>query len=324
MKVLITGGTGFIGSNLTKRLLSQGWKVKVLVRKGHVTKKNNPKVVVGDLTDLNSINEAVKDVEVVFNCAAALPYHKLPEREYWNANVLGVKNVVKACQKQGVDRLVHVSTVGVYGAATDGIIDERSPLVLGDVYSRTKAQGDKLVFSAIKSKKLQATIVRPTIGYGPGDLRPGFLNLFKLIKKRFFIPIGNGENYFHTIYVENLLDALILVAEKKESVGTDFIIGDEPCSTMGEILKELSKITNVELLPLKIPLFVAEAAGRVFDVTGKFGLPAPLNSQRVNFLTENRRYSIKKAKNMLGYKPEKSLPEALKETYSWYRENGYL
>lgn len=326
-RALVTGATGFIGSNLVKRLLREGWKVKALVRAKSsfsAIKKWGADISTGDITNSKLVEEATEKVDVLFNCAAALPYHRLPNRDYWEVNVKGVDNILKACYKSEVKRMVHISTVGIYGKTGEVVLDEKALPKPNDIYSKTKFEGEKLIWGEIKRGHLYITIIRPTIGYGPGDTRPGFLNLFKLIKKKLFIPIGDGKNFFHTIYIDNLVDALILAATKKEAVGEDFIIGDEPCSTMGQIIHEIARIENTSIPPFYIPDSIAFCLGIFFDLCGVLGLPAPLNSRRIKFMIENKKFSIDKARRILGYKPNVNLEEGLRRTNAWYKANGYL
>lgn len=327
MKVLVTGGTGFIGSNLTRRLVDLGHEVNVLVRPGSNLGKIeglDVEKTTGDLGDYQSLVKAVNGRDVVFNLAAGLPYHKLSAQEYELTNVIGVKNMVNACLEKKVSRLVHVSTVGVYGPTKARGANEKTPLNLTDAYCRTKAAGDKYIFGAIKTQKLRAVIVRPTIAYGPGDTRPGFLNLFALIKKRMFVPVGDGENYFHTIYIENLIDGLLLAAQQKNILGEDFIIGDNPCPKMKEVIQTIARVEEAPMPIFNIPTSIAFLAGQVGDIAGLANLPFPLNTQRVNFITQNRRYIIKKASKKLGYKPKIGLEEGIKRTYLWYQKHGFV
>lgn len=327
MKALVTGATGFIGSNLVERLLREGWKVKALVRvKSSYTaiKKWGVDIFVGDITNSKSVQEATRGADVLFNCAAALSHHRLPDKDYWEVNVKGIENVLKACNKSEMKRVVHISTVGIYGKTGKIALNEEDSPKPDDIYSKTKFEGEKLIWREIKRGHLYITIIRPTIGYGHGDTRPGFLNLFKLIKKKLFIPIGDGKNLFHTVYVDNLVDALILAATKKEAINEDFIIGDEPCPTMGQIIHEIARVENTSIPPVYIPNNIAFSLGKIFDLSEALGLPAPLNSRRVKFMTENRKFSTDKAKKVLGYKPKVSLAEGIDCTYKWYKNNGYL
>lgn len=326
-KVLVTGATGFIGSNLVRRLVELNYKVSVLIRGGSKLDKIEDLEVnrfIGDLNDYSSLLNATKGFNLVFNLAAGLPYHRLSDKGYHLANVEGVKNIANACLKRNVDRLVHVSTVGVYGSTSEKGIDESAPLVLRDEYSKSKAMGDEIIFKAIKENNLPATIIRPTIAYGPGDTRPGFLDLFRLIKKGLFVPVGQGDNYFHTIYVENLIHGLILASAHKKALGQDFIIGDDPCPKMRDIWQTIANVEEKNLPGFNLPVPLAKALGKISDVSRKLGGPSPLNTQRVKFITENRRYNINKAKKLLGYKPKIGLKQGVERTYFWYKQHGYI
>lgn len=322
MIAFITGATGFIGSNLIEALKKDHWTIRILA-KGKVRIKG-VEVIYGDITNKDVISHGVNGADVVFNLAAILPHQRKTKEEYFNINVGGVKNIIEACLKYKVKRLVHVSTVGIYGDSGLKIVNERSPRKLSDYYSQSKAKAEDLIFDYIKKYKLKATIIRPTIAFGPHDKRPGFSNLFKLVHNRMFIPVGDGKNYLHTIYVKNLSYALILAATSKNALGEDFIIGDDPCPTIGKIIKEIYQAEGIKAPKIYLPVFFARVIAKVFDITTKLGLPAPLNSKRLAFITENRRYSIDKAKKILGFKPKVGLSKAIKQTHRWYKQNGYL
>lgn len=323
MIAFVTGATGFIGSNLVEALKKDYWSIRILV-KGKVVRIKGVEVIYGDITDRDIILHGVNGADIVFNLAAILPHQRKTKDEYFNVNVGGVKNIIEACLKYKVKNLVHVSTVGIYGSTGSEIVNERSPRKLSDYYSQSKAKAEDLISHYIKRHKLRATIIRPTIAFGPHDKRPGFSGLFKLVHKRMFIPVGDGKNYLHTIYVKNLVDALILAATQKSSLGEDFIIGDDFCPTIGEITNEIYRAEGLNPPKIYLPMFFARVIAKVFDITTKLGLPAPLNSKRLAFITENRRYDIDKAKKVLGFNSKVGLSEAIKQTHKWYSQNGYL
>ncbi len=323
MKVFVTGATGFIGSNLVKKLIAEDYEVSALVRL--VQRRKLPskvKLIKGDLIIPSSLKNISADI--IFHLAAGLPYHHLSDVEYKSINVKGVENLLKNCNTKKIKRFILVSTVGIYDLTSRKIINESSKIKLTSAYETTKYNAERKVKTFCKEKGIPFSIIRPTICYGPGDTRPGFLNLFRLIKKKIFIPIGNGRNFFHTIYIDNLVDALILAATKKEAIDEDFIIGDEPCPTMDQILNKITFVQKSFLIPVYIPKEIAVFIGEVFNILGKLGLPAPLNSQRVKFMTEDKQFSIDKAKKVLGYNPKINLTVGIDRTYKWYKNNGYL
>lgn len=325
--VFVTGGSGFIGSNLIERLLREKAKVRVLLRKGSDRQmfiNLGCDVVIGDLTDLESVKRGVKGANMVFNLAAGLPHHKLSADIYDRVNKGGVENILKACNRYNTERLIHVSTVGVYGSTDSVSVNELSPYKLTDAYSRSKAAAEELIRVYITKYHLPVVVIRPTIGFGPGDTRPGFLDLFRLINRGIFIPIGNQNNYFHTVYIGNLIDGLILAAVTKEAVGEDFIIGDAVCPTMGDVVNAIAQSEHKKLTDFYIPLFIARFIAYACDFIQKLGIKAPLTSARLKFITDIRKFDISKAKKILGYNPKISLEEGMRITHAWYIQNGYL
>ncbi|MDO8619178.1 MAG: NAD-dependent epimerase/dehydratase family protein [Candidatus Daviesbacteria bacterium] len=326
MKAFVTGATGFIGSNLINRLIKDGWDIKILVRPKSINKiLNNPKlkVIQGDITNLDDVKRGMQGTEIVFNVAGGLPNHKLSDQGYLDINVTGVKNILESCNEFKIKRLIHVSTVGIYGSGKN-IITETSPLRLVDQYAKTKSKAEELIRTYREKFNLPVVIIRPTIGFGPRDTRPGFIDLFRLVNKGLYFPIGNGENYFHVFYIENLIDALMLAATKKEAIGEDFIIGDYPVPKMKDVIKNIYQVEGKKFPKIYIPFYLAFLAAHFFDIAQKIGLPAPLTSKRLTFITEDRRYDISKATKVLGYKSKVSLSEGVKRTYEWYKQNGYL
>ena len=327
MRGLITGATGFVGSNLARRLVRLGWKVNVLVRDknklGRLSGVDGLVIYAGDLADQKVIGKATKGVDVIFNCAAALNYHKPTEDQFRRTNIDGLKNVLDAVRGSRA-RLVHLSTVGIYGPTDSSGADEESFRNPQDTYARTKVKGEELIEDYKKRHRIKVVIIRPTIAYGPGDTRPGLLDLFRFIKKGLFIPIGKGENYFHTVYIDNLVDAIILAATKKAVVGKDFIIGDGDAPKMKELYGLVYRICGRRMSALYLPIPLSFVIGKSSDLLSGVGLPNILGSQRVKFLTENKRYRIDKAKKVLGYRSKIDLKEGLKITHSWYKDNGYL
>ncbi|MEK7526567.1 MAG: SDR family NAD(P)-dependent oxidoreductase [Patescibacteria group bacterium] len=311
--VLVTGATGFIGSNLVDRLVAADIKVKALVRDANNIGKLNRKkveIVEGDLTNYDSLDPVLDKVDVIFNLAAGLPHHHLSGEQYKKTNIIGLENLIKKAIEKKVGKVIHVSTVGVYGTNANNVDESFKPKP-SDVYSRSKLAGERVVQKY--KNKIAVVIVRPTIAYGPGDTRPGFLNLFKLIKKGMFVPVGRGSNYFHTIYIDNLIDGLLLVATNKQAIGQDFIIGDDPCPTMKEILSLMYILLGKKMPRVYIPKSLVV-----------FGIPVVLNKRRVNFLTADKKYKIDKAKRILGYNPKVDLTAGLQATLKWYIKKGLI
>jgi len=313
--VLVLGATGFIGRSLVKRLVKDKASVRVLVRKREDKQgfeSIKVRIFVGDLLDFESLLKAMTGVEIVFNAAGVLPHHRVVEEEYWNTNVEGIKNILRAAVKKKVKRVVHLSTVGIYGETAE-CADEKTPTAPVGVYAKSKLAGEQIVIQN-NGKRISTVVIRPTIAYGPGDMRPVILSLCRLIRKGFFVPIGSGMNYFHTVYIDNLVEAIILAAIKKGIGGESFIIGDEPCPRTKELWSSIAKKLDKKIVSFYIPVWVAILLSR----------PVLMVSKKVNFFVKDKRYEIAKAKRILGYKPRVSLKEGIARTIDWYNERNLL
>ena len=196
MKVFVTGGTGFTGSHLVRRLLDRGRKVLVVDnQKGlfyEELEKQGAKIELGSVTDEFLIEKLVRDCEVVYHIAAAFRQLNVPNRYYWDVNVEGTRNLVDVAFRSGVRRFVYCSTQGVHGDIKNPPGNESSPIVPEDYYQLTKYEGEKVVQEYV-ARGLDAVTLRPTAIYGPGDPER-FLILFRLAKRRILFDVRRRPN----------------------------------------------------------------------------------------------------------------------------------
>lgn len=299
MNILVTGASGFIGGAVTKKLLGQSSKVTILIRgKTKSLIPSGAKFKTGDLRDYKSLEKGFKNIDIVINCAGALPYHKLQDNDYWDINTKGTQNIVEACLKNKVKRLIHISTVGIYEKYKD-------------VYAKSKLEGEKIIKNSAFKKN--SVIIRPTICYGPGDVRPVFLKLFKMIKIGINISIGGGKNYFHTIYIDNLVDVIIKSIDKKSVSGQDFIVGDINCPKMKDITNEIIRVVNKPHLNINVPKKLALLAGKIISL-----------ERTVRFVSEDRKYSIDKTIKNFGLKSDIGISFGIERTFNWYKEKKLI
>ena len=176
MNVLITGGTGFIGSRLTSKCLQKGYNVKVLGQLNTDAEKENfnrirsegAEVHLNEITDENFLTKIIEDIDIIFHLAAAQHEMNIPDKIFYDVNVEGTRTILNAAVKSGVKKYVHGSTIGVYGIL-DGEIDENSPCKPDNIYGITKLEGEKLALSY--KDKIHVAAVRIPETYGPGDRR---------------------------------------------------------------------------------------------------------------------------------------------------------
>jgi nucleoside-diphosphate-sugar epimerase len=214
MKALVTGGTGFTGSHLVRRLLDEGHQVRVLDNQKGLfydeLAKRGAEMMLGTITDAKLTDAAVGDCEVVFHLAAAFRQLNVPDQYYWDVNVEGTRNLLNASLSHGTRKFIYCSTQGVHGHVKNPPGDERSPIEPEDYYQETKYEGEKVVNEFVQ-KGLDAMTIRPTAIYGPGD-PARFLHLFRLARKGRFIMAGNGKTTYHPAHITNLVDSFMLAA----------------------------------------------------------------------------------------------------------------
>lgn len=327
MRSLVTGGTGFTGSHLVNRLLERGEDVVALDHKpglfANQLRDAGADIELASVTDRDAVDEAAADVDVIYHLAAMFRDVDAPDREYWNVNVGGTRNVLEAAEKHDVAKVVYCSTQGVHGDVDDPPGDEDSPIKPEDYYQETKYEGE-LVCQEFIDRGMNVTIVRPTAIYGPGD--PGrWLMLFKMARSGRFLMFGDGETTYHPVYIDNLVDLFILAAERPEARGNTYIGGDERYYTLNEIVQMVGEAIDVDVQIYHLPFWPLWIASVAVEFACKL-LPfePPLFRRRADWFRQVRAFSIDKARDELGYEPQIGLPEGLRITARWYRENQYL
>ena len=327
MRLLVTGGTGFTGSRLVEFLLEKGHQVTCLDNQEGlfydelVNKGTN--IIIGSVTDRETVKRAVKGAEGVFHLAAAFRVINVPKKVYWDTNVEGTRIICEDALEQKVQKLVYCSTQGVHGNIDDPPGNEDSPVVPADYYQFTKYEGEKVVTEFVE-KGLRSVIIRPTAIYGPGDPER-FLFLFRLAKKKRFIMFGNGKAFYHPVYIDNLVDGFYAAFKSKRENAEPYIIADEEYFTIKELVKKVGDSMGTEVrfirLPF-IPLYIMAAVCEAVCVPLK--IKPPIFRRRVDWFRQNRAFVIDKPKKELAYIPRIGIEEGLKRTAKWYKEEGYI
>jgi UDP-glucose 4-epimerase len=349
MKVLVTGGAGFIGSHLVDFLVDKGYEVNVLIRKGDVHpsyKDDQPKEILkhiknlkvnlfyGNLLDKNSLKDACKDVEKVYHLAAiAHEYEGLPEKIYFDVNVEGTKNLLDVCMKNDVKRFLFTSTIEATGPSVDGKpVDEETKPNPVCIYGKSKLEGENLCKDYKEKYNFPISIVRPPMIYG--DRNPLHERLFKNVKRRVFPVFDGGETLFEFCYVKNQAYGMYLINEKKKAIGETYFIS-EGSYKIKEVVRKAAEVMGVDLKIISIPKsfgYLMGLAGEILSIILPFppfkvrGTGRPYISRRTIWWTTNSIYICdnSKAKKELGYKPPFSLEKGLEKTIKWYEKNGII
>ena len=328
MNVMITGGTGFIGSRLALKCAAAGNSVVVLGQENtaaeHANKKliepKGIKVALASVTD-HAITELLEGIDVVYHLAATQHEMNLPDQRFWDVNVNGTKNLLEASIRNGIRRFVHGSSIGVYGAALGGTLNEQSPLEPDNIYGVTKLEGEKLVLSF--RDKLPVTVVRISETYGPGDHR--LIKLFRAIKKKAFIVVGTGANKHHPIYVDDLTNGLMLAAGVEKAKGEVFVLAGKDVVTTDEMVAVIAEQLGEQRWRFHAPLLPFDALALLLEKTLRpLHIQPPLHRRRLDFFKKSFVLSQEKARNVLGFNAKVGFREGVAETIKWYSAMGYL
>jgi len=329
MRVLITGGTGFIGSRLGLACVSRGWKVRILGQENTEAESENraflesrgAEITLASVTDTQVVANAVKGVDVVFHLAAAQHEANVPNERFWKVNVEGTQNLLEISATCGVRRFVHGSTIGVYGPGGERPLDENSPANPDNIYGITKWEGEKIVRSF--QDRIPVVVIRISETYGPGDRR--LLKLFKGIQSRLFVMLGSGRNFHHLIYIDDLVNGLILAATQPVAVGKTFVLaGPRPVTTY-EMITTIANQLGVPSARWRVPLWPFQVAAVALEATLRpLGIQPPLHRRRMDFFRKNFCFSIDSARHHLGFEPKIQLEEGVFRTAKWYRDTGLL
>jgi nucleoside-diphosphate-sugar epimerase len=242
---------------------------------------------------------------------------------FWDVNVTGTENLLKASLANGVARFIHCSTVGVHGGIKHPPANEDTPYGPGDHYQESKAEGEKIAIRFMREKQIAVTVFRPAPIYGPGDLR--FLKLFKAIHNRRFWMIGSGNVFYHLTYIDDLIEGILLCGTRNCAVGKIYIIGGNEYVTLNKLVTLIAQALAVRLPDRRVPLWPVYALGYACEtICRPFGIDPPLYKRRVDFFTKNRAFDISKAKRELGFEPKTDLMTGIGLTAEWYQKEGLL
>lgn len=327
MRVLVTGGTGFTGKALVRRMVERGHEVTALdCQDGYKTDEIESwgvRLVKGTVTDAALVERCVSGMDVVFHVAAAFRDVKAPPSHYREVNVTGTRLLLDAALRQGVGKFVYCSTCGVHGGIDHPPADEGAPIKPEDYYQQSKYDAEPLVLDHAR-RGLRATILRPAAIYGPGDLGRYFL-IFRQLGRRWFPVFGSGKVLYHSLYIDNFLDAFELAMDPERGNGEAYLIADDGYQSIEELVSMAAQVMGVEPGFRRFPLWPLVAASYVMEAACKpLGIDPPLHPRRLEWYTLDRAFDIGKARRELGYEPRVGLADGLRRTWEWYKAEGLL
>ena len=316
MKVLVTGGSGFLGINLIRYLRTKGVdEIRVLdIADFDYPEQSEPwlKFLKGDVRDVAAVERSVEGCDVVVHCAAALPLYS--EEDIYTTEVDGCRNVLAACRKFGCDRMIQISSTAVYGVPKKHPIYETDPIVGVGPYGHAKIEAEEICRAAIKEGYC-VSIIRPKSFIGPERL--GVFALFYdwAYTGHGFPMIGSGQNRYQLMDVDDLCGAIwSAMTYPKDVVATEFNIGAKDFTTMKEdyqaVLDRAGHGKKIRGMPVK-PLIL------ILRILEKLHL-SPLYPWVYETASTDSFVSIEKAEKLLDYKPKYSNKDALVRNYDWY------
>jgi 2-alkyl-3-oxoalkanoate reductase len=325
LKVLVTGGTGFLGKHLAAALLQRGHTVHLMGRNFAPAKpllEQGATPVAVDLRDKDAVIAACAGVEVVFHVGAlSAPWGK--RSDFYAINVGGTEAVLAGCLVHGARRLLYVSSPSVVFDGRDqhfATEDVAYPPRFTSIYSLTKKLGEDRV-NAAAAAGLETVILRPKAIFGPGDqaLLP---RLIAAARQKRLPQIGDGRNLVDLTYVENVVHALLLASEASAAVGKTYTITNNEHVPLWEVIRLVLKRLNLSTHLRQIPLPVALAAASLMEMRAALTGEEPLLTRySATILARTQTYDISAAQHDLSYSPPVSIAEAIERTLASLEEN---
>ena len=330
---LVTGGAGFVGSSLVKRLLIEGYLVKLFDLPGsnnlallqaEIGEHPNLRIITGDITRYSDVSKAVEGADLVFHTAALLN-SIAPYRTFYNVNVLGTENLCKACLNQPIRRLVLVSTSDVFGIPSAGetLSESSGYKPWNEPYADTKIKACETVKRYNRIHNLPTTIVYPGWVYGPGD-RQFFPAVIDMVKDKHVFIWSRGQPYeVDLIYIDDLIDGIVSAALNPVAEGQDYLLLDNDTGfTPERFFRYLAQQLQVQINVYRVPYTLLFMVASVSQWLHRKGITQShlLSTTDVKAFGNNFRFSIKKAKEQLNWAPRTRLKDGLKAAFEWQRK----
>lgn len=322
-RIFVTGGTGFLGGYLVSRLVTDGVHVVALARsekKAARLKEQGIEVAFGDLLDLDSLRRGMRDCDLVIHAAAALDgsYDAM-----YPTTVTGTQNVMNAAADMGVRRVVHVSSVAVYGLIGRDVYSEDVPLAPAEYpYVTTKTLAEKYVQQIGTDRRVEWSIIRPGMIYGP---RAGLWTkgMFQLASLRPTPFIGDGSGSASPIYVDDVVEMLMRVAAGEQAADEIFNCVMDPTPTWREFIGAYQRLADNSSW-LSIPVLPMRALAGIFMLFGPRKSVMRDLPDGLDWLVRKKRFSMDKSRRLLGWEPEISLDAGVVRCGEWLRKTGQL
>lgn len=315
--VLVTGGTGFVGSHLVETLLRRGQDVTCLVRDPRRLRwleGLKVRLITGDCSDPASLAETVRNAAVVYHVAGLTKSYR--PKDYYAVNQTGTRNLLEACEQHapGLKKFVLVSSLAAAGPSPgNGPVSD---------YGRSKllAEQETLRFR----ERFPVVIVRPSAVYGPRDT--DVFELFQWASRGLIIDLRGGERFLSWCHVEDLAEALILAGERPVASGSIYCIAEDRIYSTTEFHRALLRAGGVRARVAKVPIWVGYVIGALSEAAGFLRGKATIMSRQKIREAVQRSWTcdLGASRSDLGFTARIPLEQGLERTWKWYRDQGWI
>lgn len=317
MKVLVTGATGFLGGSLVRSLIKKGRIVKAFVRpesNSAMLRRLGVELCFGDLLCVETLREALRDVETVFHCAAQVALR--PTQRLFDTNVQGTKHFLQASLDAGIAKVIHMSSAAVVAGNDAAVITDRMPYAPENDYAVSKIKAEKIAFQ-FRKKGLKIAIMRPCSIIGPNE--PHFLPLLvRMLKSRCMFVVGDARVRWHLVYIDDVVNAVLLAERSDETFHDSYIIAGKEISSKREVLDCMADVLGVRR-PWRMPKPLAYGIAALAEAIRRAGIgEIPFTYAVIESFYKDRVFDISHAREQLGYDPQFGVEEAIQRSLSGY------
>lgn len=316
---MITGATGLIGSHAAERLVSDGARVVALCRRSSDTtflRGLGVEIREGDLRDEAALERACRGVDVVIHAAARLGEWG-PWQEFTDLNVTATGALVRLAASAGARRIVHVSSVAVYGrTARQGIAEDTPHVPVGHPYMDTKAAGERVALETARAHGIEVAIVRPCLVYGPRD-RNFLPHLIRNLKRGRLTLVGTGQHRANTVFAGTVADLCAVLMVHPRAPFEAFNVSDPDPLTWRELLTAIAVRVGAAPPHRAVPTPIAYAVGGLMEIAAKAirsPKPPPMTRFVAGALGYDLSYTTAKARGVLGFEPRVTVRDGLERS----------
>ena len=313
MRHLVTGGSGFLGNLIARRLCERGDDVRILDIWEDPSRPKEIEYVECDVRDRDGVTRAMADVDVVHHNAALVPITRSGGK-FWEVNAEGSRTVAEAAVTAGVSTFINMNSCSIYGMPKDSPIKDNSRLCPFEIYGRSKLGGEVAVSEVCEKAGMPLISIRPRTIIGEGRFGI-FKILFEWIQEgRNVYVIGSGDNPFQFLHAHDLLDAYMLAYEAQKP--GMYNVGTDRYGTLREMLENLISVAGTDSKVKSLPAWPAVTALRMLDWVRL----SPLSAWHYRTYHIPYHFDVSKLTDM-GWKPKYSNDEMLSESYTWFCEH---